>query len=90
MIVGGYNIVDFEGREFAANQNITVDSSIVDKLRDTTKPCIVGNVVITSDSLNVVIAPMCTGHYIVSGSHTHYMVDIGLSVTGDNTIMFSV
>lgn len=90
MIVGGYNIIDFEGREFTVNQNITVDSSIVDKLKDTTKPCIVGNFVISSESFNAIVAPMGTGHYIVSGSHTHSMVDIVLSVTGDTTIMFGV
>lgn len=88
MIVGGYNIVDFEGKEFNLNKNITVDSSIVDKLKDTTKPCIVGNFTIISDSFNAVVGPMGTGHYIVSGSHTHSMVDIVLSVTSDTTIMF--
>lgn len=90
MINGGYNIIDFHGQEFNINQNITVDKSIVDKLMDTDKPCIVGNFIITSDSFNAIVCPMCTGHYIVSGSHTHSMVDIVLSVTGDNTIMFGV
>lgn len=88
MIVGGYNIVDFEGKEFNLNKNITVDSSIVDKLRDITKPCVVGNFGITSESFNAFVAPIFTGHYIVSGSHTHSMVDIVLSVTSDTTIMF--
>ena len=90
MIVGGYNIIDFGGKEFVVNQNITVDRSIVDKLKDITKPCVVGNFEITSESFNAFVAPIFTGHYIVSGSHTHSMVDIVLSVTGDTTIMFGV
>lgn len=88
MITGGYNIIDFEGREFTVNQNITVDSAIVDKLKDITKPCVVGNFELTSESFNAFIAPIFTGHYIVSGSHVHSMLDTVLSVTGDNTIMF--
>ena len=88
MIVGGYNIIDFGGQKFSLNQNIKVDKSIVEKLKDTSKPCIVGNFEIASASFNAIVCPMSTGHYIVSGSHTHSMVDITLSVTGDDTIMF--
>lgn len=90
MIIGGYNIVDFEGRKFVANQNITVDSSIVDKLKDTTKPCVVGNFELTSEEVNSFIAPCFSWHYIVSGSHTHIFSGFTISVTGDNTIMLNV
>lgn len=88
MITGGYNIIDFEGREFTENQNITVDSSIVEKLRDTTKPCVVGNFTISSESFSAFVAPTGTIHRIVDGSHIHFMESISISVTGDTTIMF--
>lgn len=90
MIAGGYNIIDFEGKEFTVNQIVTVDSSIVDKLRDMTKPCVVGNFEISSESSSVSFGPTFTGHYIDSGHHTHAMPDIVISVTGDNTIKFGV
>lgn len=88
MITGGYNIIDFEGKQFNINKNITVDSSIVDKLKDITKPCVVGNVYITTDDGNVFFGPMFTEHYIGSGADTHVMGDITISVTGDTTITF--
>lgn len=89
MITGGYNIIDFGGAEFTGNQNITVDSSIVDKLKDITKPCFVGNFKITLKSFNSFVAPTYTAHYIVEGAHAHIVGDIILSVTGDTTIMFA-
>lgn len=90
MIVGGYNIIDFGGEEFTVNQPITVSKDIVDKLKDVTKPCVIGNFNIVSESFNATVAPMFSGHYIVAGAHTHSMVDVTVSVTGDTTIMFGV
>ena len=90
MITGGYNIIDFGGQEFSIKQNITEDKSIVDKLKDTTKPCVVGNFAISSDSFNGIVAPMGTVHFIVQGSHIHSMASIAISVKGDTTIMFEV
>lgn len=88
MIVGGYNIIDFEGKEFIFNQNITVTKDIVDKLKDVSKPCVIGNLSVTSDGYSATIAPMFSGHFIVAGKHTHNMADVTISVTGDTTIMF--
>lgn len=88
MITGGYNIIDFEGEQFSINKTITVDSSIVDKLNDITKPCVVGNVNITSEDFDAFLAPTFTDHYIVSGIHTHVIGDVNVSVSGDTTIIF--
>lgn len=90
MIIGGYNIVDLGGAELTVNQNITVSRDIVDKLKDESKPCVIGNFTITSESFSATVAPTFSGHFIVAGAHTHSLVDITLSVTGDTTIMFGV
>ena len=90
MITGGYNIIDFEGQEFAVNKNITVDSSTVDKLKDITKPCVAGNFYINSENGLTFFGPIFTDHYIVSGNHTHVTGDVAISVAGDTTIIFAV
>ena len=90
MVTGGYNIIDFKGKQFNTKQNITVDSSIVDKLKDITKPCVVGNFNITHEDTKAFYAPSFAEHYIVSGVHAHLIGDIAITVTGDTTIMFDV
>lgn len=89
MIIGGYNIIDFEGKHFNIDQEITVDSSIVDKLKDITKPCVVGNFDYTFDGIETFIATMVTSHVISDGSHLHFAGESIISVTGDTTIKFN-
>lgn len=92
---GGYVVADFSDIPVTlatASGSVTVDnisSSLVDKIRDGSKPCIIANCVVTADGATLEFSGFAS-HAVAGGVKQKICNGLKISATGDNKLTFTI